>query len=148
MSNRQAVTIVATKREDLPLLHAWRQNPVVMNYFHDKEETWEEHLGWWENHPVSYVIVHDGRTIGEVHASVAENETDVGLYVGDPHMWGMGIGESALLLFMEVLKEKGCTCFTAHVHPRNYRSQKVFAKAGFFLSGIGTDRFLAYRKEI
>ena len=141
-----SVEIRPTLKADLPLLLAWRQNPVVMHYFLDGGESWERHLAWWEaGQHRSYIINYEGRPVGEVHARLGD-ETEVGIYIGELTLWGRGIGQRAMVLFLETEEMVG-RWVVASVHPHNRRSQHMWEALGFKFVCVKEDGFWLYRRQ-
>jgi len=141
------VTIRPTTETDLTLLLAWRQNPVVMHYYNDWGETWEEHRAWWEGKPISYIIEMEGRPVGELHATVNERLVEVGISIGDFTSWGRGVGPEAMSMFLQKLLEMvPGAVIVATVHPDNLRSQRLFAKVGFRKSMILENGFTLMKR--
>ena len=149
------VDLKLTTQRDLPLLLAWRQNPVIMRWFKDRNETWEQHLKWWESKPISRMILVSSlpglyeRPVGEVHAvDKGGGIAEVGLYIGDRKLWGQGLGVRVMSLFLHLLEGFGSfEMAIAHIHPKNVRSKKMFERAGFCYVMEDSMGYLSYVKE-
>ena len=148
--SQTGVELRPTREEDLPLLLAWRQNPEIMRYFLDGYESWEEHKRWWESGPHSFIILYQGRPVGEIHYDVvtAGNTPQVGLYIGDLTLWGKGIGGEAMAQLLSMVHQKGYFWAEASVHPRNWRSRKMFEGLRFRKVLVMKDGYILFGKNL
>lgn len=147
------VMLIPVKETDLPLLLAWRQNPIVMAHFVDGFESWERHLTWFyglrREIKESFLIILDQRPVGEVHLNFEPGPIAVGIYIGDVTLWGKGVGSRAIEGVLAMLRERGYRGgVTAGVHPRNRRSQRMFEKVGFQFRTLKEDGYFEYSKDL
>ena len=98
--------------DDLELMLAWRNNPIVYEGFYEQgyqkkgHIVWEEHFRFWTEQMTnncenwkSWIIRYENRNIGVVwvlKSSSAAPET--GIYIGEVTLHGQGIGKGVLSL--------------------------------------------------
>ena len=126
---------------DLELIMAWRSNPIVFKgaYTQNKPLTWEEHHIWWRTRGPWWkffiIQINDGistRDAGIVNFGQLDNwNPEFNYYLGEVSLWGQGVGEKALSLAIDWLKEKGYCRLHTTVVDGNEPSEKVLEKLGF-----------------
>lgn len=96
--------------DDAELLYEWRNDEVVrMNSFNTKEIVYEEHIKWLKDFLEDesckiYIIVDDGKDVGQIKVRVIDNEAEVGYSIGGEYR-GHGYGTKSLILVKEQLKK-------------------------------------------
>ena len=93
-------------KSDLPLIMAWRSNPLIYQGFYQQTEPlrWEEHLAWWESRNKDWrefiiVLVEDTemRDVGVVTIGQLDHwSPEAGVLLGEVSLWGKGIGTQAV----------------------------------------------------
>jgi RimJ/RimL family protein N-acetyltransferase len=124
-------------RDDLPLVLAWRSNPLVYEHFREQDGplSWEEHQSWFESRSTDRrdaVIEYDGRPVGVV--SIDESRA-VSIYLGEVSARGQGIASAAL----EAVVDDADDILSAEVHAHNEPSQRLFERCGFSLAECDGD---------
>jgi aminoglycoside 6'-N-acetyltransferase len=130
--------------DDLPILCRWWNDPVVMREvrverykptLEDVQKLWPV----WQNPGPKdfhmFVICRAGRTIGEIGYRITGPDgrtLSVDIKIGEPSLWGQGLGTEALELFVSYIFD----CLPAHnikadVGDWNQRSLRLFEKCGF-----------------
>jgi RimJ/RimL family protein N-acetyltransferase len=124
--------------EDLPLLLAWSRIPEIWKFLptsRRKEKlTWEKHHAWFHNRKArSDFIIDIGRPVGVIHVDYEQDfYPEIGLYIGEPDLWGQGIGKKAL---QQILERCPDPVAYAVIHPKNKRSIRLFTSLGFHRVG-------------
>ena len=129
---------------DMPLILAWRNNPLLYKYTYTQGYlgggaiSWETHYKWWNEHRDwwRYIIkVSDDmgyRPVGYIQFNDwGDGLADIGIYLGEITLWGKGIGKQSLYLGLNELKKKGFIKARADILPSNKRSQRMFLSLGF-----------------
>ena len=130
--------------DDMPLILAWRNNPLLYKYTYTQGYlgggviSWETHYKWWNEHRDwgRYIIKvcdnMDYRSVGYIQfADWGDGLADIGIYIGEITLWGKGVGKQSLHLGLDKLKVKGFIKTRADILPFNKRSQKMFLSLGF-----------------
>lgn len=118
-------------REDLELVLAWRNNPRIYEHFQNQDSplTWDDHVSWFESRPSErddYVIRYEDRPVGVVSIN---SQDFVSIYIGEPSLWGSGIGTRMLTWIID--RYHPTRHPKAEIHIENNRSQQLFARCGF-----------------
>lgn len=133
------VTLRPIRESDLPLMLAWGNMPEIWEYLPSSRKgeklTWENHLIWFVNrrNRVDYMI-DIGRPVGVIHATDYLSSDspvkipEIGLYIGEPGLWGQGVGKQALAQMLDLLPQPVAY---AVIHPRNKRSIRLFTSLRF-----------------
>lgn len=139
------VELRAITDADLPLILAWRNISEVQKGIYTQKGllSWEEHLAWHKNrchHWKRFIIeLNDGETtrpVGYVYISNLEGwSPEIGYAVGEPLLWGKGIGKQAISLALEWLRDKGYNYVHTTVLKNNERSLRLLQSLGFKVVG-------------
>jgi RimJ/RimL family protein N-acetyltransferase len=87
-----------------------------------------------------YVIVADGADVGTVWLEPGEEpgECVLGVFLGDPALFGRGIGTVAIGLALDDCRAAGgVDTVTLHVRRENHRAIACYAKLGFTVTAEG-----------
>jgi RimJ/RimL family protein N-acetyltransferase len=99
---------LATK-DDLPLMMAWRSNPLIYAGFYQQKNPlkWDEHLKWWEsrlNWRV-FLCLLDDRPIGVLNIGQLDHwSPEIGYYIGEISLWDNDYGTQMVQLGIDWLK--------------------------------------------
>lgn len=136
---------------DLPLMMAWRSNPLVYEGFYQQTEPlkWEEHYNWfssrnqdWRTLIIEYgnprsseettLITEIQRPVGVVTIGQLDNwSPEVGYYVGEISLWGKGIARASVELAIDsYVRPIWKYCHTT-VLDSNERSIRLLKSLGF-----------------
>jgi len=142
-----SITLREARQEDLPLMLAWRSNPVLYRWFKEQSGPlrWEDHLDWWTNHRANrmdWLIMLTTDSISRPVGSVVATRLDtgwpeIGVWIGEELLWGGGIAKMALLLLEEWLVGQGHDMAVAKIMQGNERSLRLFAACGFEPASTG-----------
>ena len=139
------VSIRPVAYDDLPLLCKWWNDVVVMQEvratkFRPSLEYMINQM-WtvWRNpNPDQYhefIICRNNSPIGEigyVFESVEEGIVSVDIKIGEPSLWGQGLGTEAMRVFINYLfSQENILHITAQPGEWNRRSIRIFEKLGF-----------------
>ena len=143
---------------DLPLIMAWRSNPLIYQGFYTQKSplVWHEHLSWWKSRPSSWkqfiiTLIQDThvRDIGVVSIGQMEYwEAEIGIYIGEVTLWGKGYGKQAVKLALDYLREHGFKYTRTTILDNNERSQRLFQSLGYKRIGEARIGESLYRKEL
>ncbi len=143
---------------DLPLIMAWRSNPLVYQGFYSQKDVlkWEEHFAWWESRPSSWqmfiIILSENiifRDIGVVNIGQLEHwSPEIGYFIGNPSDWGKGYGKEAVGLACERLKEKGYEYCHTTIKNGNQRSVSLISSLGFVIGDKAREGESWYHKKL
>lgn len=90
-----------------------------------------------------FAIEHRGAAVGFANyrrLTTMHANTDLGIGIGEPSLWGQGLGTEALrLLVAHLLADRGLHRIRLHVAATNDRAIAAYKKAGFELEGIERD---------
>lgn len=127
--------------EDLELMMAWRNNPMLYENFYRQNGplTWSEHLSWWtsrENRRDWIIKTYGedrGRDVGCVNFSQLEKSyPEIGIWIGEVTLWGKGVASQAVEVAIEWLREQDeYEGIRARVLTENTASRRFFEKLGF-----------------
>lgn len=125
----QSVSLRPATWQDIDNLYQWRNDPQIYRWFReqDGELDWHEHVSWFQNRPESrsdLIIEYLGTAVGVV--SIAA-DADVGIYIGEQHLWGRGIASEALGQAVEGRSAQ----LHAEIHVDNSASVRLFERHGF-----------------
>jgi len=124
--------------DDLPLILAWRNHPLVYEGFYEQGYlgkgliTWEEHCCFWAKHLNSetykaWVICYENRNVGVVW----KLENEIGIYVGEVTLHRKGIGKQVLSLLAGTFNRTA----NAKILKSNFKSMRLFESCGFKRAG-------------
>lgn len=139
------ITIRRVRASDLRVILRWWTDPVVMGEVRATRlritlnQLQAEYWPRWENPgPADYhqfVICLDKRPVGEIGYRLADGDPTtaaVDIKIGEPELWGRGIGSAAMRLFVAFLREQvGVATVVAEPGEWNQRSLRLFASIGF-----------------
>lgn len=141
------VRLSRLRENNLSITLAWAHIPKIWEYLPTSRKgealTWEEHHNWWRNRTEDrqdwMILLKWGdfryRPVGVIHMTGLKSEApEVGLYIGEVGLWGMGIGREALRLLLVGFKDSKPR-IRAVIHPHNKRSTALFASLGFVKVG-------------
>jgi len=129
---------------DLPLILAWRNNPLVYSGFYtqgksDHQILWEEHVSWWRsrfNWKVFLIQVTDEglgiRPVGVVgFAQLDHWSPEIGYYIGEVSLWRKGVAKEGIRQGLEWLKSQGFPACQTTVLEHNEASLHILQSFGF-----------------
>jgi RimJ/RimL family protein N-acetyltransferase len=128
-----ALTLRAVTDADIPTLFAFQADPVAsaMAAFRSRDRVaFETHHRRVTADPANHlsVVEVDGLVVGSVMSWQAENEREVGYWIGRA-FWGKGYATAALRAFLGEVDET--RPLFGYVAAHNVASQRVLRKAGF-----------------
>ena len=138
---------------DLPLIMAWRSNPLIYQGFYQQTKplTWEEHIDWWHSRNQDwreFVITLDDRAIGVVSIGQLDHwSPEIGYLIGEISLWGMGYGKEAVKLACEWLKFEGRQYAHTTILDNNERSIRLIKSLGFEYLGEARKGESWYQKK-
>lgn len=123
------VSLRPATRQDLDRMYQWRNDPDIYRWFRNQDEEldWHAHVEWFQNRPVDredLIIEYRGTPVGVVSLA---SDGDVGIYIGEKHLWGRGIAKKALKIALE--ERDGD--YQAEIHIDNAASKHLFKEVGF-----------------
>lgn len=138
------VCLRKVKEEDLTLLMAWRNNPLVHNgfYFGKSAVTWEEHRRWWDTRDSNWlgfiICVTEKigvRPVGFAYVKGINSACpETGIYIGEVTLWGKGVATEALRQLWKMLRvDYGKESIFCTVLEQNERSLKLHKRVGFIV---------------
>lgn len=90
-----------------------------------------------------FAIEHRGAAIGFANyrrLTTVQSNADIGIGIGEPALWGQGLGTEALrLLVAHLLDDRGLHRIRLHVAAVNDRAVAAYRKVGFEVEGIERD---------
>ena len=96
-----------------------------------------------------FVIEHDGKPIGFANyrdLRAKPRSAEIGIGIGEPGLWGRGIGRAALAVLLRHLTgDLGLHRVTLHVVAYNHRAIAAYRASGFEVEGIQRDAVLTGR---
>ncbi len=131
------VTLRLATKDDLPLMMAWRSNPLIYKGFFTQKSplVWEEHINWWKTRNSdwrTFIILYDDRPIGILNLGQLDHwSPEIGYAIGEISLWNQNIGTQAVRLGLEWLKEYGKKYCHTTILDNNLASIKLIKKAGF-----------------
>ncbi len=136
---------------DLPQLCVWRSDPRVLEFYGGRDTCLD--LGAardkflprisGESHIRPCLLQLDGQALGylqyyevrdpqEYELADAEDTWAIDLFIGEPDLWGQGLGSRALIAVVEALfSEHGARRVVIDPQVTNNRAQRAYEKAGF-----------------
>lgn len=129
--------------DDLPLMLAWRNNPVVNVGFYtqgtNKEVIdWVTHVDWFQNRNKdwrTFIIMSSDyyrRPIGVVTIGQLDHwQPEIGYYIGEIGLWGQGYGTEAVKLALNYIRNYGRKSVHTTVLETNERSLRLLKSLGF-----------------
>ena len=148
---------------DMPLVMAWRniaevrQGIYTQGYAKPHTLTWEEPSKWWHGKNKDWrefiiCVLDDDWRLREV-GTVTLGQLDhwcpeVGILIGEPKLWGQGIGKRALQCAIHYLAKRGYTKTHTTILKSNERSIRLFESVGYKRVGEGRPGEWAYELSI
>ena len=143
----QRVTLRPMTHADAPHLVRWASDPDFAWFqwgrrpgrFADDEAAskWMDVIV--EHRGVVFVIEHDGRPVGQVNYRDLQpkgKSAEVGIGIGEPALWGKGLGREALgLLVRHLVDDLGVHRISLSVLAYNDRAIASYKAAGFEVEG-------------
>jgi RimJ/RimL family protein N-acetyltransferase len=147
----QRVTLRPMMHADAPHLRRWANEPDFAWFqwgrrpgrFADDEAArkWMNVIA--ENRGVVFAIEYEGRPIGQVNYRDLRpkgQSAEVGIGIGEPALWGKGLGREALgLLVRHLVEELGVHRVSLSVLAYNDRAIASYKAAGFEVEGVERD---------
>ena len=145
-----AISFRPLRREDVPLVFAWRQRPHVRRWWSavatlaEAEAKYLPRIAGRDPTRV-YLIVLDDRPIGMIQTYLVDDDPDswpfelapgtagVDLFIGEADLIGRGLGSEVIRTFVAevVFARTAVTACIADPDVRNVGSIRAFEKAGF-----------------
>ena len=153
----QRVTLRPMTHADAPHLVRWASDP-DFSWFQwgrspgrfpddDAARKWMDVLS--ERRGTVFVIEHDGRPIGQANYRDVQpkgKSAEVGIGIGEPALWGKGLGREALgLLVRHLVDDLGLHRIYLSVLAYNDRAIASYQAAGFEVEGIERDGVMTDR---
>jgi RimJ/RimL family protein N-acetyltransferase len=102
-----------------------------------------------EHRGVTFVIEHEGRAVGQANYRDVQpkgRSAEVGIGIGEPGLWGRGLGREALgLLVRHLVDDLGLHRITLSVLAYNDRAISAYRAVGFEVEGIERDGVMTDR---
>lgn len=139
---------------DLPLMMAWRSNPLVYKGFYTQKcpLVWEEHYSWWKSRNSdwrTFLVFYDHRPVGVVTIGQLDHwSPEIGYYIGEVGLWGKGIGREAVRLGLEYIKSQAKRHIHSTVLKNNKRSIRLLKSLGFSYLGAARKGEVWMQKEL
>jgi len=127
--------------DDLPLMMAWRSNPLVYEGFYQQTKPlqWGEHEHWFSTRNKgwrTFIIEYMERPVGVVTIGQLDHwSPEIGYYVGEVSLWNCGVGTHAVSLALDYLEKKRYEHCHTTVLETNKASLKLLEKLGFEILG-------------
>jgi len=135
------VRLVDATEKDLPLMMAWRSNPLVYQGFYQQDSplVWEGHVQWFRERPSSwrsFIILYDERPVGGLNIGQLEYwEPEIGVYIGEVTLWGKGIAKEAVELGCGIIRAMGNSYTRTTILNSNKGSIRLFESLGYYKVG-------------
>ena len=131
---------------DLPLMMAWRSNPLVYKGFYTQTKPleWEEHINYWNSRNQDwhlFIVMYEERPIGIVGIGQTDHwSPEIGYTIGEVSLWGKGLGRKAVNLGIEWLRNhsrtnKHIVAFHTTIPKDNKRGLRLAKSLGLKISG-------------
>lgn len=151
------VTLRAMAHDDAPALIRWGNDPDFAWF------QWGRSPGRWQDEASArewmdrfalrdgriFAIEHDGRPVGQANYrdwQPRARSAEVGIGIGEPALWGKGLGREALgLLVDHLVRDLGAHRVSLHVLAYNDRAINSYRAAGFQVEGIERDAVMTDR---
>ncbi|MDQ2950706.1 MAG: GNAT family N-acetyltransferase [Chloroflexota bacterium] len=153
----QRVTLRPMTHDDAPALVRWG-NDADFAWFQwgRNPERWADAASaekWMDFFPQRsgkiFAIEHQGRAIGQANYrdwQPKARSAEIGIGIGEPHLWSKGLGREALgLLVRHLVDELGAHRVNLHVLSFNDRAISSYRAAGFDVEGIERDAVMTDR---
>ena len=141
VDDRAFVFLREATDDDMPLVMAWRSNPLVWEGYYSQKRPleWQEHRTWWQSRNADWkkfiiMLIEDdfARPVGMVHIGQMDNwSPEIGYTIGEISLWGRGIGREAIKQSCEWLKDKGFKYAHTTILNENMRSIRLVESLGF-----------------
>lgn len=153
----ERVTLRPMTHDDAPALMRWGDNADFAWF------QWGRNPGRWsdaasaekwmdffpERSGKLFAIEHQGRAIGQANYrdwQPKAKSAEVGIGIGEPHLWSKGLGREALaLLVRHLVDDLGAHRVNLHVLAYNDRAISSYRAAGFDVEGIDRDAVMTDR---
>lgn len=105
------IKLVEASKHDLPLMMAWRSNPLVYKGFYQQDSplVWDCHVRWFNGRNSdwrTFIIIYEDRPVGVVTIGQLDQWTpEVGYFIGEVSLWGKGVGTEAVKQGIEWIRE-------------------------------------------
>lgn len=149
--NLDKVSIRPLAPSDADYLLKWLSNPAVLEFYEGRDfqctmEAVQEHFYASEPWMSRWIVTYNRGPVGylQSYPVVGEMRTEYGFegpeeavyaidqFIGEPEMWGRGIGRSFLRLILRWLeKEKGAEVILLDPHTDNARAIRAYLAVGF-----------------
>jgi len=148
---------------DLPLIMAWRSNPLNWHGFFTQKEPleWKEHLSWYSNRNQGWreliiTLVEDSipRDIGLITIGQLDHwSPEIGVIIGETSLWNKGYGTEAINLALNWLREyskehRHVVGSHSTILDNNKPSIKAFKKCGFKYLGKAREGESWYQRQL
>ena len=128
---------------DLPILMAWRSNPLIYSGFYSQNHPleWKGHLKYhttrnsdWRTFIIEVTEDDFTRPVGVLNIGQLDNwKPELGILIGETTLWGRGIGMVALRYAIDWVKSRqnSYQVIGATILDNNKRSIRLFTSMGF-----------------
>ena len=130
--------------ENLKKIYSWHRDHEVMFWlgcrpvqssFSGFASWFRRSIGKLDQDMAFGIIDGTGELIGRISCygfDGARKEAEIGIMIGEKHLWGKGYGRDALITFLRYLfNEKGLKRVRLRTMDRNGRARRCFSKCGF-----------------
>ncbi|HEY0771405.1 MAG TPA: GNAT family N-acetyltransferase [Sphingobacteriaceae bacterium] len=129
--------------DDANVSYQWRNNPLVWQFTKFKptnyitraiETAWlAKVLKIKNDFRFAICLKENNQYLGNIQLiNVKHKSACLHLFIGDPLLWGKGIGKEATGLLLEYgFKTLGLRCIMLEVHKDNLSAQRIYQKTGF-----------------
>ncbi|MBR7554092.1 GNAT family N-acetyltransferase [Allobacillus sp. GCM10007491] len=145
------ITIRKMKHEDLRLMMKWLNDDQVLAFYEEPPSDWKRIVKKYRpriegNHYVTPCIIeYDDQPIGYIqYYEIQPKKLDeygillnngklygIDQFIGEPTLWGKGIGTQMIRMILSELNRKGATKVLLEVNPENRRAIRAYEKCGF-----------------
>jgi RimJ/RimL family protein N-acetyltransferase len=136
------------QEHDLRHLLQWRNNPEVNRYLTSRHRTLEEIATWYkqiisDRNALLFGIYCDDALVGYCiveGVDLASRKCEVGVIIGEPYLWGQGLGKYAVQrLLRHCFEHLKLHRVLAVIARGNARSERLFQRLGFIHEGTLRD---------
>lgn len=148
MIKPERVSLRPLSRNDAPILEKWLNNPFVLEWYEGRDNPHDQAMvreHFFADEDVTRCIVeYEGEPVGylQYYPVEAEEREEYGLsseesvygldqFVGEPALWGSGIGRVFVSLALDIIRELGGGKAVLDPHADNERAIRCYQACGF-----------------
>ena len=148
MFTRESVTLRPLEPADIDTLYGWEMDHTLSYYAgwisrmsrSAFTQHWEKRLNDPPDDLVVLGIEFEQRLVGYIQLGLIdriERRAAIGIVVGEPALWGKGVGTTAVLILCDfAFTVKGLERVYAESYGYNTRAHRMFERAGFQREGV------------